>query len=169
MTAGRDTFTSDEIAEIRSLLEQIRQADREEQKRLRARLRGEFRVFITDYLTDQTGMLPSDLDDLVRRGAIRVQDVAPPAAVRVADPVPWTPEPAELVASSLPGSGRDACVRLCAAAIRAAERIDSTRTAVTPIKTGPRFRVIGGVYQGIAPWQGLLGVAVPASNMVAVR
>ena len=168
---GRDSFTEDELAAIRHLLDAIRHADRDEQKRLRGRLRSEFGFYITDFLTDQAGMTASDLDDLVRRGVIRVGEpprsaVRPDLRERASSPTstPWRGDPAELVDLALAGPGRDACVRLCAAAIRAGERIDSTRVAVTPIKIGPRFRVIGGLYQGIAPWEDLLGLAVQASD-----
>ena len=77
----------------------------------------------------------------------------------------WTDfEPAELVEQALAGPGRDACVRFFAASIRAAESLDQSRTAVTPIKHGRRFRAIGGIMTGVAPWKESLSVAVPASS-----
>lgn len=48
----------------------------------------------------------------------------------------------ELIETALAGPGRDACVRLCAASIRASESIDRERSAVTPVKPD-RFRVSG--------------------------
>lgn len=82
----------------------------------------------------------------------------------------WTDfEPAELVEGALAGLGRDACVRLCAASILAAQRLDQTRTAVTPIKQGRRFRVIGGKLTGVAPWRDCLSVAVPVASRSLIR
>jgi hypothetical protein len=78
---------------------------------------------------------------------------------------PWTDfEPAELVERCLHGPGRDACIRLCAASILASEAIDKLRTAVTPIKQGRRFRTIGGIFTGVAPWHATLTVAVPVTR-----
>jgi hypothetical protein len=82
----------------------------------------------------------------------------------------WTDfEPADLVEGALAGAGRDACIRLCADAIRASERIDAERTAVTPIKTGRRFRVIGGIFTGVGPWRDTLTVSVPTARRAVVR
>ena len=52
-------------------------------------------------------------------------------------------------------------MRMCGASLRMSESIDAERTAVTPVKTGRRFRVIGGIFTGVAPWHGMLSVAVP--------
>jgi len=82
----------------------------------------------------------------------------------------WTDfEPAELVEGALAGPGRNACIRLCAESILAAQRIDQTRTAVTPIKHGRRFRVIGGIFTGVAPWGDYLRVAVPVGSRSVIR
>lgn len=77
--------------------------------------------------------------------------------------------PAELVERTLAGAGRDACVRLCAASIRAAEDIDRDRAAVTPIKSGRRFRTIGGIFTGVGPLYDTLTVAVPTSMRPLMR
>ena len=162
---GRDRFTPPEIAAIRELLQALQDAPRDEQRRLRDRLRREFRFFVTDFAKDRPSLTPADLDELIRSARVRVTDEVPPPSAPHAgrgEAERWRPEPNELVAVALAGPGRDDCVRLCAAALREAERLDLTRTAVTPIKVGSRFRVIGGLYQGVAPWQDLLGVAVPA-------
>lgn len=82
----------------------------------------------------------------------------------------WTDfEPDGLVETALAGPGRDACVRLCAASIRAAESIDRERTAVTPIKDGRRFRTIGGIFTGVGPLGATLTVAVPTSLRPVIR
>jgi len=70
---------------------------------------------------------------------------------------PWTGfEVTELVENSLAGPGRDAAMRMCGASLRMSESIDAERTAVTPVKAGRRFRVIGGIFTGVAPWHGML-------------
>jgi hypothetical protein len=82
----------------------------------------------------------------------------------------WTDfEPDDLVETALAGPGRDACVRLCAASIRASENIDRDRTAVTPIKDGRRFRTIGGIFTGVGPLDDTLTVAVPTSMRSVIR
>ncbi len=84
--------------------------------------------------------------------------------------VGWTDfEPEELVESSLAGPGRDACIHFCAASIRASENIDLTRTAVTPVKSGHRFRVIGGIFTGVAPWHDTLSIAVPVTERSVIE
>lgn len=91
-----------------------------------------------------------------RRGATRA---------RTAAAFGWTDfDPAELVENSLSGLGRDDCIRMCAASIRASEAIDPQWTAVTPIKAGRRFRTIGGIFTGVGPWKDRLTVAVPTAR-----
>lgn len=68
--------------------------------------------------------------------------------------------PAEIVDPVLMGPSRDACLAFLAWSIRAIERIDVTRLAVTDIPSENRFRVVGGVYSAVAPWHGLLCVSV---------
>jgi tetratricopeptide (TPR) repeat protein len=105
------------------------------------------------------------LDDPARATAARKRTCGRGAAVHG-----WTDfEPEELVESALAGPGRDACLRLCAASVLASEHIDATRTAVTPIKTGRRFRTIGGIFTGVGPWKDLLTVAVPVARRSVIE
>jgi len=69
---GRTAFTPTELAAIKSLLREIRAAERSRQKSLRARLRREFGFYISDFASDQQGFVASDVDALVRRGVITV-------------------------------------------------------------------------------------------------
>lgn len=73
-------------------------------------------------------------------------------------------EPAELIASSLGGPGYETCVRFCADALRLSEAMDLGKTAVTPVKNGHRFRIIGGIFTGVAPYKDQLTVAVPTHS-----
>ena len=78
-------------------------------------------------------------------------------------------EVAELVEAALEGPGRDASIRLCAESIRMAESIDPQRSAVIPIKSGRRFRTIGGIFTGVGPWQETLTIAVPVSQIALIE
>jgi hypothetical protein len=68
--------------------------------------------------------------------------------------------PEEIVEPPLAGPGRTAALRFLAFSIRAIERIDGTRLAVTDIPSERRFRVVGGIYSAVAPWNGLLCVSI---------
>lgn len=82
---GRYRFNSDEIAWIREQLVQLRVAEREPQKRIRARLRrAEFRI--SDWATDKEGFTASDFDALVATGRI-VRDDSVGAICVGPDPV----------------------------------------------------------------------------------
>jgi hypothetical protein len=125
----------------------------------------------------EAGLLVHPDNAIMRRRLEEARD-APEAAARrevrrggSRGPVAgWTDfEPAELVESALAGPGRDACVRLCAASIRAGEALDATRTAVTPVKAGRRFRTIAGIFTGVAPWNDTLTVAVPIARTDVIR
>lgn len=70
-TMGRLNFTSDEIAEIRRLLVELRRADRDQQKTIRARIR-RIGFFISDVSHDAAAFTASDFDALVRRGTITI-------------------------------------------------------------------------------------------------
>jgi len=70
--AGRMSFTCDEIEELRSLLRELRRADRDTQKRIRARMR-RIGFYITDFSHDADGFTASDLDELISRGTIKVE------------------------------------------------------------------------------------------------
>lgn len=61
---GRDRFNADELAWIREQLVQLRVAERDEQRRIRGRLRrAEFRI--SDWATDSQGFTASDFDALL--------------------------------------------------------------------------------------------------------
>lgn len=93
-----------------------------------------------------------------------VEQQAAPAGSRPSGGTAWTDfEPGELVERTLAGPGRDASIRFCTAALRASEAIDKDRTIVTPIKQGRRFRIIGGVFTSVAPYQDKLTVAIPVA------
>jgi len=66
---GRDRFNSDEIALITAQLSALRRAERDEQKKIRARLR-RAGFYISDWVTEGQGFTASDFTDLVRRGVI---------------------------------------------------------------------------------------------------
>lgn len=68
--------------------------------------------------------------------------------------------PQEIVEPVLGGPGREACLAFLAWSIRAIERIDPTRLAVTDIPSDNRFRVVGGVYSAVTPWHRLLCISV---------
>lgn len=66
---GRDRFNGEELGWIREQLVQLRVAERDEQKRIRGRLRrAEFRI--SDWATDSQGFTASALDALVASGRI---------------------------------------------------------------------------------------------------
>lgn len=71
---GRDRFNRDEIAFITAQLTALRRAERDEQKKIRARLR-RAGFHISDWATDGPGFTASDFDALLRRGVI-VRDEA---------------------------------------------------------------------------------------------
>ena len=86
------SFGRDEASAIRELLVALADAESAERTAIRARLRTEFRFFITDFLkARETSMGATDFDRLVREGHITVGDQVPqdPPA-RTA-----TPEPGE--------------------------------------------------------------------------
>jgi hypothetical protein len=66
---GRLSFTADEIAEIRRLLVDLRRADRDRQKGIRAKIR-RIGFYITDVSHDAGGFTATDFDALLRRGVI---------------------------------------------------------------------------------------------------
>jgi hypothetical protein len=69
---ARQWFTSEEADEIRSILEELRRAERPQQKSLRNTLRSKYGFYITDFTSDASGMTRSDFDDLLGRGTIRL-------------------------------------------------------------------------------------------------
>ena len=79
---GRLSFTADEIAEIRRLLVDLRRADRDRQKAIRAKIR-RIGFYITDVSHDAGGFTATDFDALLRRGVVAEE----------ADSEDATPEP----------------------------------------------------------------------------
>ena len=71
--SGRLEFTRDEIGEIRGALRELRRADPDRQKKIRARLR-RTGFYITDFSHDADGFTVSDFDEMVSRGTITVKD-----------------------------------------------------------------------------------------------
>jgi hypothetical protein len=70
---GRRTFTREEVDELRQLIREKQTADASRQKVLRARMR-RIGFYISDFSSDAQGFVVSDLDELVRRGAVTVVD-----------------------------------------------------------------------------------------------
>lgn len=68
---GRTSFTQDEVARIRELLNLKERALRSAQKGLRQKLRN-MGFYITDFVSDQRGFTARDLERLLQTGAIRV-------------------------------------------------------------------------------------------------
>ena len=66
---GRDTFTAGEAQEIRRLLRQKEEASRDEQKRIRGRIRR-----IGFYLSDWDASTLEDFDRLISQGRLRISD-----------------------------------------------------------------------------------------------
>jgi hypothetical protein len=75
---GRSTFTPSEIDAIRRLLREKVRADRGRQKRLRDQLRS-IGFYISDFAEDQTGFSEWDLDQLISRGTIRIDEETQPS------------------------------------------------------------------------------------------
>ncbi|WP_028064611.1 hypothetical protein [Solirubrobacter soli] len=68
--------------------------------------------------------------------------------------------PAEIVEPVLRGPGRVPALRFFARSIRQIQSLDGTRLAVTDLPSDRRFRVVGGIYSGVTPWNGLLCVSI---------
>lgn len=69
-------------------------------------------------------------------------------------------DPASIVSSALGGPGRDESLVFMARSIRAIERLDAQRLAVTDIPSQDRFRVVGGIYTAVGPWKDFLCVSI---------
>jgi hypothetical protein len=67
------SFSREEVVELRSLLRELRRVDRDRQKTIRARIRG-IGFYITDFSNDSDGFTASDLDDLISRVTIQVEE-----------------------------------------------------------------------------------------------
>lgn len=84
MSQGRSLFTPSEIERIRRLVREKQTADRDRQKSIRARLRSMgFRI--SDF-ADFLGFDESDLDDLIARGTITIQNEPGDLAPAVSSP-----------------------------------------------------------------------------------
>ena len=70
---GRLNFKHAEQDEIRRLLRELRRADRDRQKTIRAKIR-RIGFNISDVSHDADGFTESDFDELVRRGTITIED-----------------------------------------------------------------------------------------------
>lgn len=75
---GRRSFSSSERDEIRSLLRAKHHADREEQKRIRRRLRNHLGFHISDWSSDASGFTVADFDSLVSSGQVTIERAASP-------------------------------------------------------------------------------------------
>lgn len=72
MTKGRDIFSPGEAVWIRAQLARIRNADGDDQKRLRGELR-RHGFFITDFTGSSAGFTPEDFDRLIAIGRVRIR------------------------------------------------------------------------------------------------
>lgn len=80
---GRNKFSEKEIKIIRKLLGRKMVGNRFQQKMVRHTLRTVFEFNISDYNVQSKAFGPSDLDDAVRRGAIRILDEATIEAMKL--------------------------------------------------------------------------------------
>lgn len=80
---GRNKFSEKEIKIIRKLLGRKMVGNRFQQKMVRHTLRTVFEFNISDYNVQGKAFGPSDLDDTVRRGAIRILDEATIEAMKL--------------------------------------------------------------------------------------
>ena len=71
---GRRKFSRAEVKQIRAILLKIRQGELKVQKRLRHRLRDEYRFYISDFDQSRRGFTRNDLDVLVSSGVIEIDD-----------------------------------------------------------------------------------------------
>lgn len=92
---GRDRFNAEELAWIREQLAQLRLAERDEQKRIRGRLR-RARFRISDWPTSNPGFTPSDFEHLVSTGQLVLDDTV--------GMIPAGPDPNDV---NLPGGPLD--------------------------------------------------------------
>ena len=70
---GRTVFSASDAARVRALLGQVRAADRDGQKALRARLRKEYRFYISYFTRSNAGFTEADFVSLVARGTVKVE------------------------------------------------------------------------------------------------
>jgi hypothetical protein len=69
---GKSVFSPAEADRVRELLRQVRAAERDEQKKLRDRLRTEVGFYISDFTRSNAGFTEAGFDSLVERGTINI-------------------------------------------------------------------------------------------------
>jgi 2',3'-cyclic-nucleotide 2'-phosphodiesterase (5'-nucleotidase family) len=70
---GKTTFTPAEAERIRDLLRQLRRADRDQQMRLRHRLRHEFGFYISNFKRSNAEFSEANFNELAKRGIITIR------------------------------------------------------------------------------------------------
>jgi hypothetical protein len=68
---GRSRFSAAEVAEIKQILREKQKAPGDRRKALSAKLRRQFRFYISEH-SDHRPFVESDFDELIRRGTITV-------------------------------------------------------------------------------------------------
>jgi hypothetical protein len=69
---GKRHFTASDADGIRDLLRRVREADPEQQKLLRHRLRSNFNFYISDFPRSKGGFSVADFNGLAQRGTITI-------------------------------------------------------------------------------------------------
>lgn len=69
---GRNKFTKTEAKEIKQLLSVLRDSKREDQKKIRNELSGEYSFYITDFDNSNKGFTVNDFEKLIRVGGITI-------------------------------------------------------------------------------------------------
>lgn len=69
---GKSIFSPAEAERVHELLRKVRGADRDEQKKLRDRLRMDVGFYISDFTRSNAGFTEADFDGLVERGTIKI-------------------------------------------------------------------------------------------------
>ncbi|WP_233810290.1 hypothetical protein [Paraburkholderia sp. HP33-1] len=70
---GRTVFSASDADRVRALLSQVRDADRDQQKALRDRLRKELGFYISDFTGSNAGFTAADFDSLVIKGTVKIE------------------------------------------------------------------------------------------------
>ena len=68
---GKDTFTTQEAGQIRSLLREKGRSDRDTQKKIRRQLR-DLRFYITDFDSSYSGFTIEAFENLISAGRIHI-------------------------------------------------------------------------------------------------
>ncbi|GMG94617.1 hypothetical protein ACUXAV_006134 [Cupriavidus metallidurans] len=69
---GKSVFSPAEAELVRELLHKVRRADRDEQKKLRNRLRKDVGFYISDFTRSNAGFTEAYFNSLVERGTIKI-------------------------------------------------------------------------------------------------